>query len=150
MTLSLLTISAFASPFESTLTKKDFNYSNGSDRYGYTNYVDHIANEEQMSYWTWANKHSKDDDLSSADLNTRGVGLGSTKSDVFKAFGVQAPQKVYKSDQHSDEFDPVDVPIEKVTYKYTKTGRSYFQSYYFDDEGSVCLITWYNAASNNN
>lgn len=148
ITLSLLTVSAFANPFNSTLTKQDFNYSNGSDRFGYDNYIDSIAGRSNTSYWLYENKHSKDYDLGYANLYTRDVGLGSTKSDVFKKFGTQIPQKVYQSDERDDEFDSIDVPVEKVTYKYTKTGRSYYQSYYFDDEGSVCLIVWYNAAAN--
>lgn len=146
MVMAVFAVSALASVHTSDLTKNDFVYANGSDYYGNTNYIDSVA--DHTGFWVWENKHNKDSDLRASSLRDRSVGVGSTKSQVLSKFGVKPVQKVYSSDSYSNRFDPVDVPVEKVVYNYYKTGRNYYQAYYFDDEGSVCLIVWYNAAAN--
>lgn len=145
MLFMMSAVNVLAAAHTSDLTKEDFNYTNGSDWYGNTNYVDSVP--RWTNYTLYENKHGKDSDLKSASLITRGVGVGSTKKQVFSKLGTKSVQKVNSSDSYSSHFDPVDVPVEKAVYNYYKTGRNYYQAFYFDDEGSVCLIVWYNAAA---
>lgn len=58
--LSVFSINAFAAKHTSNLTKNDFNYANGSDYYGNTNYVDTVA--DHTGFYVYENKHNKDYD----------------------------------------------------------------------------------------
>lgn len=152
--LALLSVMIFAIPAFAAepLGYNDFNMSNISthDIKGLAGYIDRkpeannfidCARVSGNPYFTQGRFYTQNDLLES-QIDNRGIAVGFSKDSVFKQFG-KTNINTLEGDEFARYADPYNLPVSEVTYSYTKTGRGYNKTFYFNDENKVCFIVWW-------
>lgn len=152
------------------LRRSDFNFNKKVN--GYSNYIDHIENYKddddthltalvQTSKGTQGKYHpdmyyaiDEWKNMKGLNLGARGIKIGDSKEKVLQQFGSFSKDTgklvignkisdVNGDDQFGDRQNKFDKAIEKIDYTLYVDNSLFCQSYYFNEQGKVCMICWF-------
>jgi|GEM_PF-3345008 len=115
---------------------------------GWTNYVDYINKNPNKNYWVFFRDNGYDTPENIRRSN-RGIGMGSTTSQLVEAYGKGAGrvQHIYdmskEPGQAAKYYTKSDVPTYKITYSYKNGKKTFHKSFYCDVNDQVCFILWW-------